>query len=70
MLVDAFTLIERGREVVVGMGGAVKRPLSLRDINPYLDRFEPPIPEREFIFAIMRMDNVVLEGGEKKQDPH
>ena len=61
MLVDAFTLIERGRRVVAGMGGVGRLPLSLHEIGPYLDRFAPPIPEREFIYAIMRMDNVVLE---------
>ncbi|WP_328717271.1 hypothetical protein VO226_05470 [Halomonas elongata] len=43
------------------MGGAAKLPLSLHEVNPYLDRFEPPIPEREFIRAIFRMDNVVME---------
>ncbi|MGQ7286005.1 hypothetical protein ACUN7Z_00470 [Vreelandella venusta] len=46
---------------MAGIGGAAKLPLSLKEVNPYLDRFEPPIPEREFIGAIFRMDNVVLE---------
>ena len=61
MLLDAFNLISRGRQYMAGMGGAAKLPLSLKEVNPYLDRFEPPIPEREFIGAIFRMDNVVLE---------
>ena len=63
MLLDAFTLIERGRRVVAGMGGAAKMPLSLHEIGPYLDRFEPPIPEHDFVYAILRMDNAVLENG-------
>lgn len=67
MLIDAFGMIARGRRHLGGMGGADKLPLSLHEVNPYLDRFEPPIPEREFIRAIFRMDNVVMEGEAKKQ---
>ncbi|MDC8803944.1 hypothetical protein PRZ61_10900 [Halomonas pacifica] len=61
MLLEAFNLIARGRRHLAGMSGAAKLPLSLHEINPYLDRFEPPIPEREFIRSIIRMDNVVME---------
>ncbi|QFT84975.1 hypothetical protein FIU88_08300 [Halomonas sp. THAF12] len=66
---DAFSLIARGRRYIAGMDGAAKQPLSLHEINPYLDRFEPPIPEREFIRAVIRMDNVVMEGEANKQAP-
>lgn len=61
MLVEAFGIISRGRRYLAGMSKPAPLPLSLMEVNPYLDRFEPPIPEREFIRAIFEMDQVVRQ---------
>lgn len=61
MVIDAFRMIARGRQYLATMAKPVPLQLSLRDIGPYLDRFEPPLPEQDFIRVVMSLDDASLQ---------
>ena len=65
----AFFTLTEGRQVSVGMGGAVEQPLSYTDISAYARDFghaEDPNDLRDFVLLIRAMDRVWLEEAAKR----
>jgi len=55
-IIEFFRLVNRSRQYVVGMKGAVAMPLSVADINTVAAAYHSPLPRRELDACIFALD--------------